>query len=290
MGSPLSYDFADPVALTVNIKDANGALANATAVTLTVTLPDGTLSSPAVTNPTAGVYQATYIPIMVGLHAAQWVATGVNASGFSDTFDVRSGTPPYLVSLIDAKQFLNITSSINDEELRGFIEAATQVVENVVGPVIPRTIVEVHSRPGPVLQLQQPPAIRLISLSSILTMTPFLGGSQVYDVTLLDLDPGTGIVRRLDGYPLGRRFTGLPPSPLRIVYTAGRLAVPASITIAAKVIIDCMWETQRGHLEGTRPRPGGGGSSSQKGKGVKDTIPKLALEMLQPYRQPLPIM
>lgn len=288
--STISYDLADLVPLTINIKDANGTLANASAVSLTITMPDGNLAVPSVTNPSVGVYLCDYQPTQPGPHLVRWVATGTNASGFSDTFDVRDATPPYIVSLVDAKQFLNISSTTNDEELRSFIESATQIVENVVGPVLIRSITEVHTRPGPVVVLKQPPVIALVSMTSILSSQVFTG-SQTYDVTQLDLDPDTGIVRRLDGYPLGRRRAGSPPSPLRVVYTAGRRTVPASITMATRVIIDCLWETQRGHSEGIRPRPGGGrASSSQKGKGVKDTIPSLALELLQPYRQPYPVM
>lgn len=281
---------ADLVPLTINIKDVSGVLANASMVTLIITMPDGNFATPSVTNPSAGVYLCDYQPTQPGLHMVRWVATGINTAGFSDAFDVRDATPPYIVSLVDAKQFLNISSTTNDEELRGFIESATQVVENVVGPVLIRPITEVHTRPGPVVTLTQPPVIALVSMTSILP-SQMLTGGQAYDVTQLDLDPDTGIVRRLDGYPLGRRRTGFPPSPLRVVYTAGRRTVPASITMATRVIINALWETQRGHSEGTRPRPGGGrANSSQKGKGVKDTIPPLALELLQPFRRPYPVI
>lgn len=289
MGSPLSYDLADLVPLTINITDANGVLANASAVSLTITQPDGTFAVPSVTNPSPGVYLCDYPPVMPGPHLVRWVASGTNASGFSDTFDVREATPPYIVSLVDAKQFLNITSTANDEELRSFVEAATQMVENVVGPVLLRPVTEVHTRPGQVLVLKQPPAIALVSVTAIQTSGVFTR-TQVYDVSLLDLDPDTGIVRRLDGLPLGCRRAGLPPSPLRVGYTAGRRMVPGSITMAARVVINHLWATQRGHFEGLRPAPGGGPNAPKKGKGTKDTIPHLALELLQPYRQPYPIM
>lgn len=292
MGSPLSYDYYDQVILTTNVRDATKTLANATAVTVTITLPDEvTTASPSVANPSVGVYQFTYVPTVVGIHTARWTATGVNASSFVDVFDVRDPNPPYLVSLADVKSYLNITSAASDEQLRGFIEAATGVVENVIGPVIIQTITEVHTRPGPVLQLQQPPVIALVSLMSILTvLPPVFGASQVYDVTTLDADPASGIVRRLDGLPIGRACAGSAPVPLRAVYSAGRRTVPAPVTLAARIIIDGMWDTQRGHFEGIRPRPGGGPTPPKKGRTVRDTIPPLALEMLQPYRRPLPIM
>jgi hypothetical protein len=47
----MPYDIGDSVSLAWDVKDSAGVLANATTVTLTVTLPDGTTATPAVTNP-----------------------------------------------------------------------------------------------------------------------------------------------------------------------------------------------------------------------------------------------
>lgn len=270
------YDLADSVPLTINITDDTGNPARATSVSVTVTLPNGTTSAPAVSTPVLGQYQADYFPTMPGRHGVQWIATGANSSGFSDTFDVRAAVPPYIVSLVDTKQYLNILTTTNDEELRGFIEAATDVVEDVVGPVVVRTITETHPRPGRVLVLQQPPVVSLTSLTSVLT------GGWNYDITTVDVDPQSGILRRLDGLPLGPAR----PFPLRVIYQAGRPVIPASITMATKVIIDHLWETQRGHTQGVRPQPGGG-----KGAGKKPPVPlpSRALELLRPYRRSIPV-
>lgn len=119
-----TYDLGDPVGLSVNIRDTAGALANAGAVTLTITLPDGTTASPSVTNSATGVYTAAYSPTVVGLHGVLWAATGTNASAYRDSFTVlAAGTP--LLSLADVKARLNITDTDNDEELRRIAAAAT---------------------------------------------------------------------------------------------------------------------------------------------------------------------
>lgn len=268
----IPYDLADTVPLTIETRDATGNLANATLVTLTVTLPDLTTAVPAVTNPSAGIYQADYTPTMAGRHTARWVATGVNASGYSDIFDVREATPPYLVSLYDMKQHLNLTTAVDDEELRGFIEAATRVVENVVGPVVVRTVSEVHG-PGNLLTLNHPPVLALASIAPVWT------GGITYAVGDVDLDATTGIVRRLDGTP----FVG----PLRVTYSAGRRIVPATMTMAAKVIVGHMWETQRGHIQARRP-------SSRTDDltpipGISFMVPRRVLELLDPDRR-MPMM
>jgi hypothetical protein len=100
-------DLGDVVPLTVQIRDANGVLANATAVTLTITLPDGTTISPAPANPSVGLYQVDYVTVMEGRHIVRWVATGNNASAYTDSFDVRPVNPPLILSLSAAKAAIN---------------------------------------------------------------------------------------------------------------------------------------------------------------------------------------
>lgn len=266
------FDLADPVPLTINVKDATGTLANAGAVTIVITLPDGTVSSPAITNPSAGVYQSTYVPTMGGLHSARWVATGANASSFADVFDVRSGTPPYITSLSDTKQFLNITGSTDDEELRGYIEAATLVVENIVGPVVVRTVVEVKN-PGQVIVLNHAP---VISLTSLISVQP---GGPTYNVADLDLDPATGIVR----HPIisSIYFWG----PLRVTYVAGRRQIPAHHTLAARIIIGHLWETQRAQMGRTSRGGRFGTDEISFSPEIGMAVPRRALELLDADRR-----
>lgn len=274
------FDLTDLVPLTVQTRDPNNGnvLTNATSVTLTISYVDATGAyvavHPTVSNTSVGQYQVDYAPTQAGRHTVQWVATGVMTSGYSDIFDVRPATPQYLVSLTDIKQYLNILTATNDEELRGFVEAATDMVEDIVGPVIVRTVTETHSRPGRVLVLQQPPVISLVSVSSVFT------GGWGYDIGTVDVDPQTGILRRLDGLSVGNSRS----YPLRVIYRAGRPVVPASITLATKVIIDHLWETQRGHTQGIRPSPGTGRSS--KKTSIVSSIPPRAQELLRPYRRP----
>ena len=123
------FDLGDVVPLAVNVKDTAGALANATAVVLTITLPDGTTATPSVTNSSTGVYSATYTPAVAGRFGVRWVATGTNASTYVDAFTVAAGAG--LISLDEVKAFLNITSTTNDEELREFVAAATVAAEGM---------------------------------------------------------------------------------------------------------------------------------------------------------------
>lgn len=266
------FDLADLVPLTINIRDISGNLANAGTVTLTITLPDGTPAVPSVTNPSAGVYLCDYSPVQSGLHLVRWVATGANASGFSDIFDVRAATPPYITSLLDAKQFLNIASGTDDEELRGYIEAATLVVENIVGPVVARTIVEVQNS-GQVIVLNHAP---VISLTSLVSVQP---GGPTYNVGDLDLDPATGIVR----HPIisSIYFWG----PLRVTYVAGRRQIPANMTLASRIIIGHLWETQRTQMGRTSRGGRFGTDEISFSPEIGMAVPRRAVELLDADRR-----
>lgn len=122
------WDLGDVVPLTINIKNANGALANADTVACTVTLPDGTTATPSVVNPSTGVYQVDYTAPLAGLYTVRWVASGTNAGVFTDSFTVSTYAP--LVSLGQVTSYLGTGVTAADEpRLRDVIMAATELVE-----------------------------------------------------------------------------------------------------------------------------------------------------------------
>ena len=108
-----TYDLGDPVALSVTVRDAAGALANAGAMTLTVTLPDGTTATPTISNPSTGTYTATYVPAVVGRFVARWVSTGANAAAYSEDFTVVAGAP--LLTRSHLETHLQRTISADDQ-------------------------------------------------------------------------------------------------------------------------------------------------------------------------------
>lgn len=267
----MSFDLGAVVPLGTTVRDAAGALANAGAMALTITLPDqSTVIVSPVTPSSTGTYAHDYPTVQAGRHVVRWVASGLNAGAYTDSFDVREAAPPAILSLSDAKAHLNIASSAHDDELRGWIEAVTAAVEVFTGPVVVRTVVEDHDACGAAsLALRQPPVLSLTSVSPVLT------GGVTYLVSGLDAT-SAGIVRSLDG--------SLLYGPLRVTYTAGRRIVPAAITAAAKIILQHLWRTQQGpgrpqrgvdDFDVTEPIPGLGYA-----------IPNRAVQMLEPYKQP----
>jgi hypothetical protein len=268
----VAFDLGDVVPLSVDITDANGAAANATAVALTITLPDGTTTTPTPTNPSTGRYQVDYTPTMPGRHLARWVATGTNASAYTDAFDVAEAIPALIVSLRDAKQQLNLslTSTTHDEELRGFIAATTDAVEFLIGPVVVRSYSERIAGDRPMLVLSHTPVVSLTSVAPLLT------GGTTYLAADVDVDAESGVVQLLSG----GWFTN---GPWRVTYKAGRAVISGGIRLASLIIIQHMWRTQRGGQSTVRARSGDDYSEPIPGLGY--SIPNRAMELLQRYRR-----
>lgn len=259
-------DLGDVHPLTIDVTDADGNPANATSVALTITLPDLTTATPAVSNPTTGRYTCDYPTTQAGRHVVRWVATGTNAGSHSEVFNVAPASPGPIIGLNETKKHLNMSliKTVDDEELRDVIVAATPVVEDVVGPVVVRSFTDVDSHGGSLLALDNPPVVSLTSIVSVLT------GGTTYDVADMDVDHEAGIVRRLDG----GRFSG----PLRIVYTAGRAVVPHNILQGTKEIVAHAWRTQRGQLG----RTGFGGDEDLLPTPSGFLVPRRAMEWLRP--------
>lgn len=177
-----------------------------------------------------------------------------------------------LISLADAKAQLNLTSTTQDTELQGYIDALTAVIEGIVGPVENRAVTETVNGRGPLLSLLQTPAVSLTS------MTPQLTGGTTLDVARLHLDGATGIVRRLDG---GHFYGG----PWTVVYSAGRGSVPPTIRLAALILLQHLWRTQlapRGALAGG----GDDWSVTEPVPGFGYAVPNRVLQLLEPYKTP----
>ena len=89
------YFLGGPVPLTFTLTDASGNPVNAvsTQPVLTLTLPDQTTTTPAVSNTGTGIYTATYKTTEVGHHLVSWTcADATYPGGYGDEFDVWSTT------------------------------------------------------------------------------------------------------------------------------------------------------------------------------------------------------
>ncbi|MDW3849659.1 phage gp6-like head-tail connector protein [Micromonospora sp. BRA006-A] len=262
----MSYLLGQRDTLRLEVRDEQGNLSNAD-VALTLTKPDGTTASPAVDNPLFGVYTAQVTYDQAGDWLRVWQVSGAVVAVDSDQVHI---TAPALriVGLAQVKKQLNIdpADTSQDEELSGYIDAVTEVVEDIVGPVLPRTVTETHTGGAGTLILRRPP---VISVTAVVE-----NGTTLADGAW-QVDPETGILTRS-----GARWAGT----VAVTYRAGRTVTPPSIRLAAKELAQVNF----------RPQLGGDYSpfdTDSAEEGVPGEVrlgffvPRRVRELLKPYEQ-----
>lgn len=231
------FDLGSAYPAEFDVVNDIGQPVNAGTVTLTITLPDGTAVTPAVQNPppVPGEYRVSYVTVMPGRHTVRWVATGP-AQAFTDVFDVAPPDVPSIVSLADSKQHLGIRPDDTgaDDELRHWLAGVTEVIERELGETIARrpftqTGFNEHPRS---LRLFRTPVLSLDSLASADGQRTWVPGQDV------SLDADTGLVRLIRGPRLRGEITAMG--------YAGYQAVPYHYMQGALVLLQHVWETQRG--------------------------------------------
>lgn len=228
---------------TFEVRDTTGVLADAGTTTVTVLLPDGTTSSPTVNHPSLGTYTFDYLTTIPGLHRFRFHATGGTLGTlvrrFADGFVVRPDMPAMGISLSDARNHLNEQSRLQDEEIRAYVEVATEIVEGLAGkPIVARTYTERVRNATFVFKLMKTPVQSVTSVTSIYAPT------FSYAPTDLDVDTAYGHVYLLSG-------SSFSNAPFTVVYKAGVSDVPARYVHAIKEQLWHMWVTQRGQLADT---------------------------------------
>lgn len=258
----MPFTLGQPVPLTVTITDENGIPINASTVTLTITLPDGTTATPSPSNTATGVYECDYLPVTPGRYLVDWNST-VPLSSFEDVFDVRSNAPS-IVSLSDMKRHLGFTGPTRDEEIRGYIESATGVIERHLGQAVVRQArTEEHVlRPHQKLVLIWGPVVAVTALATV-------DGTYTWDVSTLHSTPAGVVTAPLGAEPYGH---------VTVTYTAGMAHIPAEYILAAQVIVQHLWQLKR-------PDKGAGNRNGalQDSMGYQQSgfsIPNRALELL----------
>lgn len=264
----MAVDVGDLYRLAYRHTSPAGDLVSAGAANWVITLPDGTSTTIPATPVSPGVYQNDYLTIQDGRHLARWLGTGVNPGAYTEAFDVRPADPPYLVSLSEVKAHLNMTSTTHDEELRGFIEAATKAAEDHRQETIARRTVrhyrQVRNRTWIVL-----PRVPVISLTSVQAIDL----SKTWTVNSLHIDSATGRVTALPGSP---PFDG----DLEFTYVAGYRSVPGAFVLAVKLIVQHLWETQRGPAGSSRFAGTIDDANLLRFRGIDIFIPPRAQELL----------
>ena len=275
-----SYDLGDKVYLTWNTVDSSGAAVNPGTVTLSITLPDATTVSVTTATSTTGTYTASYLPTQVGRHILAWNAGTTWPQAFSDIFEVRDINDIGIVGYDEVLEFLNIpTASANENEVRRFIDASTDLAETYVGQVLGRRTFtnELYDGGTEFIRIRNPKAISITSVTEnglavsasnyVLDYT----GQRLYRI-------GSGTLYATNSY--GYWTQGM--NNVSITYVAGYVNPPMSAKQGVLEIIRHLWQTQRGAINVM--------SRTNSGDELYSTptysLPRRAMELLDPTSFP----
>ena len=275
-----SYDLGDNVYLTWNTVDSSGAAVNPGTVTLNITLPDATNVSVTTATSITGTYTASYLPTQVGRHIIAWSAGTTWSQAYSDIFEVRDINDIGIVGYDEVLEFLNIpTASANENEVRRFIDASTDLAETYVGQVLGRRTFtnELYDGGTEFIRIRNPKAISITSVTEnglavsasnyVLDYT----GQRLYRI-------GSGTLYATNSY--GYWTQGM--NNVSITYVAGYVNPPMSAKQGVLEIIRHLWQTQRGAINVM--------SRNQSGDELYSTptysLPRRAMELLDPTSFP----
>jgi hypothetical protein len=276
-----TYFLGSSVPLGITVTNSSGTAADATAVVLTITLPDGTTATPTVNHSGTGLYDVNYTPSQAGRHTVFWVATGTNASSYADDFTVRDPNSISIVSIDEVKDHLNISSTIttNDLELYRFVDAATEMAQNYTGTILGRQTFtnEVYDGNQQTLRLLHP---RAISIISVVENGITLGATDyALDYTGQRLD------RVTSGSLNEPNFFGIWAPGARnitVSYVAGYVNPHPQAKQGVLEIVRHLWQTQRGSMNVITRNQNGDDFYS----GSTFSMPRRVMELLDPISLP----
>jgi len=267
----------------------NGVLTDTGSLpTCTVTKPDGTTTPGVVTKTATGTYVPSFAgTALAGRHRLTLSGGTSNNGGlpWSDVADVWPADPRLIISLADAKAELNHISDVNNDELRLYIAATTQIVEDIIGPVLATTESDWLDGGSPVVMVDMPPIASVTSVTETygagvtrtLSEQPLDGSS--FDAYGYTVDKSSGkITRRISGvaapFAAGR-------ANIHVTYVSGYAgSVPPNVVMAARIIAAHLYQV------GQQSRSGRGRSGAQPEDLVMSpsgfAVPARAVEALNP--------
>ena len=300
MSGPYDLGSAIPPAdLALTITDTSGAAVDAgTPPVLTITLPDRSTVTPAVSNAVTGTYQpsAGYVTAQAGHFTYAWSFADSGAyvatSPMVDSFEVREAPDPTIISLPEAREILKIstTDTSRDQVIRGFSQAITEWVEYTVGPVVTRQVSEQVRAQGTELVLPRAPVRTDLgttldttnrrdgsTTNGLVSITPLLTYGFMYAIDDLIVDGPSGLVRHVAGLPF--LYSGDPYPQFLASWWVGRKIIAWGIYEAAKIALKHVYAVERGGLSQTASY----GESETVVTGFGFAVPNRAVELLAPH-------
>jgi hypothetical protein len=275
-------DLGDVVTRTVTVTDAvTQALVDPTTVTCTIILPDGSTTPATVIRKSQGLYQFSYTPTVTGMHRFNWQGVG-NGADFGQPGLFRVWPALSVIDLDDARRLLNITETVDDEEIRTFIERATSAIATWCGPLVPTAVTSrVRSYSGGYPARAAYDGAQGYASSLVLPITPVisltsitpLGGDPI-DLTGVFVSPAGVVDASIAQLYTGRFYD--------VAYVAGRTTLPPDLYGAVEEMLRHLWATQRGG--GVRPNSPAQ-IASQNIAGSAYSYPIRVEQLMQPYVQ-----
>jgi len=248
------YDVGDRVNVDTVVTNAlTGAPTNAT-VTVAVTKPDNTLltPTPTINNPSVGAYNCDIDTTLPGNYRVYWSASGTVVGKDEYQFFVQpSGFR--LVSVTDAKNHINKSATYtgDDNELRGFIDTAGELVDYLAGPTVNRTVVEYHDGGG---EAVYPRTWPVVSITQVVETWPGGPARTLTPGSEYQFNPQTGAVRRCVNTFNGWYFVP-GADAVQLTYIAGRPQPwPARIRMASLDLVAHLWRTSQAGRGAGRPQ------------------------------------
>lgn len=205
-----------------------------------------------------------------------------------------------IVTLADLKSHLRMpnptTPSTDDDALEGFIYAATEVIEDEVGKVVQRQVIEYHDGGQRALYLRQRPVVQVVEVIENWGYFNWLLAEQpsttvpATNMFAYSLDnPSEGRVTRRTTGNVSIPFMsmgGSYPNNIKVTYIAGRLQVPWSVRLATLELCAHWWQHSQQRqfgsaLSGNFDDEIPDGSST----GFNAGLPYRILEILKPHRR-----
>jgi len=250
-----------------NTFSVSGTATDPTTVSVVVTDPTGasttyTYAGGTVTRTAAGVYTLDVACPTAGRWVAVWTGTGTASDVAEVAWHVESLAP--IVALTEIKNWLRVTATDDDSELEFLALVASDICEDRTGQVWRRRTItaETYDTDGRSEAIQ----LRSRPVESVTAVT--VSGSAVTD-WLLDGRRGLlyrGSATGLAVWPYGVQNTA-------VTYVAAPTAgvVPANIRQGYRVLLQHLWETQRGGAIG--------GSRTQIDPRTGFTVPLRVLQL-----------
>ncbi len=190
----------------------------------------------------------------------------------------------WVIPLEDARTACGfpITDTSRDDTLRIHLTGVTPILEDIVGPILPRDLVEWHDGGSATVKTLYAPLTAVTAVSEsygnyvrTLTAQPLDGSS--FDAYGYTVDLATGVLtRRASGVVVafadGR-------SSIKVAYTAGRSTMPANLRSAARRLVRHLYQSEQ--QAATRPT-GGGGPEPMAVTPTGFAVPRAVIELCGP--------